>query len=137
MKAGLLSYEEPRRKQEGNNECICREDAFRWDAAPSLRGNRAGSHLCFLTFTIKCYSCFQIPQSARDNEALRGPIGLKLYHLSNLLLFHPCQDNLLWVSVERLGLCRRPPTPPPPRETCDPASALDRLFIKCPRVLSS
>lgn len=67
------------------------------DAMSSHYVNHAGSHLCFLTFTIKHYSCFQIPPSVRNNPTLLGPMWLKLYHLSNLLLFHPCQDNLLWV----------------------------------------
>ena len=72
---------------------------FHREAVSSHYGNHAGSNLCFLTFTTKHYSCFQIPLSARNNQTLLGPIGLKLYHLSNLLLFHPCQDNLLWVSL--------------------------------------
>ena len=29
--------------------------------------SRYRNHLCFLTFTIKHYSCFQIPPSARNN----------------------------------------------------------------------
>lgn len=82
------------------------------DPPPVARGL---DRLCSLTFTITLYSrCLQIPASASDRPTLLGPIALKLYHLSNLLLFHPCQDNLLWVSAERLGGAL-PALPIPPR----------------------
>lgn len=61
-------------KQEENNEYIWWLWVFLRDAVSSYYGNHAGSHLCFLTFTIKHYSCFQIPLSARNNQTLLGPI---------------------------------------------------------------
>lgn len=59
--------------------------------------------LSCLTFTIKAYSYFQFPLSAANNHTLLGTTGRTLYHLSNLQLFHPCQGNLLWVSLLYLG----------------------------------